>query len=158
MDVGFFYIQHGKCTITCVIHVPHIQNSYFLKLYFITLCHRYWKLDEERNQKYQKSLPSSKLSHKLEKIFKFSLEKTFMYKKFKTKIFIKKKHSQWSTWSPQINIVSFTHNEALMAINVPKKIVKKITIAKFNKNCISTMIFFLGITNHPWEPQWTNTH
>jgi hypothetical protein len=54
--------------------VPHAQNSLVL-IYFIKWCHRYWKLDEERNKKYPKPLPSSKLSHKLEKIFKFSLEK-----------------------------------------------------------------------------------
>ncbi len=57
-----------------------------------------------------------------------------------------------------MSIVSFTHSEAPIVINVPKFVVKKIKITKFNKNCIGTMIFFLGTTNRPWEPKRTNTH
>jgi hypothetical protein len=82
-----------------------------------------------------------------------SLEKTFIYKIFKTKKIIKKKHSQQFIRSPQTGIVSFTHSEAPIAINVPKFVVKKIKTTKLNKNCIGTMICFLGTTNHPWEPQ-----
>ncbi len=69
------------CTVTCVIHVPHTQNSYLFKLYFIKFCHRYWKLDEEEPKKNPKPLPSSKLSHKLEK-YSNSLKKNINLQKY----------------------------------------------------------------------------
>jgi hypothetical protein len=50
-----------------------------------------------------------------------------------------------------MSIVSFTHSEAPIVINVQKFVVKKIKTTKFNNR--GTMIFLLGSTNRPWEPQ-----